>query len=352
MPHADKTYLRPTAMIYGPDAAALTAQGRAGPLGGMAHMAYTQCEVIRRTGAGTSREFLPYVELRKSFDLSALESRRSDIAGLDLQSVKVMGIVNVTPDSFSDGGKFESVERAIAHGQKLKADGADILDIGGESTRPGSNPVSDVDEMARVIPVIAGLESTAVISADTRKSAVMKAAAGAGATIINDVSALSYDPDAATQVAALNLPVVLMHAQGEPRTMQLNPRYDDVALDVYDALEARIAAAVAAGIPKQNILVDPGIGFGKTFPHNLDIMRQLTLYHGLGVGLLVGLSRKGYIGALTGESLAANRMAGSVGGALQAVMAGAHILRVHDVRETVQAAKVFTCGLTPDLAEL
>jgi dihydropteroate synthase len=347
-----KTYIRPTGIVYGPDASTLSKEGKAGALGGLPHIAFTQAEVIKRVGREVVRQIVDYAALRNDLDLDAIESPRPAIAGLDMQSAKFMGIVNVTPDSFSDGGKFDTSERAIIHGKRLQADGADILDIGGESTRPGSEAVETAEEIARVIPVIEGLNQTAVVSADTRKAAVMRAAAEAGAKIVNDVSALSFDAGAAQRVATLNLPVVLMHAQGEPRTMQLNPRYEDVALDVYDMLEQRIAAALAAGITRSNIVIDPGIGFGKSFQHNLDIMRQLTLFHGLGVALLVGLSRKGYVGALTHESLAANRMAGSVGGALHAIMNGAHILRVHDVKETVQAAKVFTCGLTPDLAEL
>jgi dihydropteroate synthase len=346
-----KTYLRPTGIVYGPDAANLMQAGRAGALGGMTHIAFTQVESVTRTGSNVTRRIVDYADLADLSSLSAIESPRPAIAGLDMQSVKFMGIVNVTPDSFSDGGKFDTTERAIAHGKRLQADGADVLDIGGESTRPGSDAVETNDESARVIPVIEGLGQTAIISVDTRKAVVMKAAAESGAKIINDVSALSFDDGAAKLAAHLNLPVVLMHAQGEPRTMQLNPRYDDVALDVYDALERRIDVAIAAGISRRNIVIDPGIGFGKSFQHNLDIMRQLTLFHGLGVAVLVGLSRKGYVGALTAESLAANRMAGSVGGALHAIMNGAHLLRVHDVKETVQAAKVFTCGLMPDLAE-
>ena len=183
------------------------------------------------------------------------------------------------------------------------------------------------------------------------KPAVMREAVKAGAAIINDVSALQHDPDSLRTVAELKVPVVLMHAQGDPRTMQLNPHYDDVALDVYDQLEQRVMACVQAGIPRSHIAVDPGIGFGKTFRHNLELLNQLTLFHGLGVAVLVGLSRKGFIGALTGEKNAGNRVHGSVGGAVQAALNGAHILRVHDVKATVEALAVAGAAMDPRSTE-
>jgi dihydropteroate synthase len=345
-------YVRPIGLVFGPDARQMISAGKAGALGGLPHIAYTHAEVIERNAESITRRILIYSEIENEPAKALIETPRDPVAGLEMSVTRVMGIVNVTPDSFSDGGKFSRTDDAIAHGLRIVADGADILDVGGESTRPGSNPVSIVDEISRIVPVISGLTKSAIVSADTRKADVMRAAATAGAVIINDVSALTHDSEAARFIADSKLPVVLMHSQGEPRTMQLNPRYDDVALDVFDALEGRIVAAVSAGIARSRIVADPGIGFGKTYRHNLDLMQQLTLFHGLGVALMVGLSRKSYIGALTGEKAAGNRMAGSVGGALHAAMMGTHILRVHDVKETVAALSVFTCGLTPDLAEL
>jgi dihydropteroate synthase len=200
--------------------------------------------------------------------------------------------------------------------------------------------------------VIAALARDHVVSADTRKAVVMRAALGAGARIINDVSALGHDADSAAVVAEAQVPVILMHAQGEPKTMQLNPRYDDVVLDVYDALVALVARAEAAGIARENICIDPGIGFGKSFRQNLELMAGLTLFHGIGVPVLVGLSRKGFIGAVTGEKTAADRVHGSVGGAVQAALAGAHILRVHDVKATVAAIKMFTASGDPDSVDV
>jgi dihydropteroate synthase len=264
-----------------------------------------------------------------------------------------MGIVNVTPDSFSDGGRHAAAEQAIAHGLKLAAEGADILDVGGESTRPGSEGVDEGEELARVVPVIEGLAAAGHrVSCDTRKAPVMRAALKAGAAIINDVSALQYDPQSLAAMAEADCPVVLMHAQGDPKTMQLSPNYADVALDVFDALEDRIAACVAAGIAKERLIADPGIGFGKSFRHNLDLLHQFTLFHGLGVAVLMGLSRKGFVGALTGEKTAANRVNGSVGGALWSALNGAHILRVHDVKATVEALVVAQACADPEASGL
>ena len=261
----------------------------------------------------------------------------------------VMGIVNVTPDSFSDGGRSAATDRAIEHGLQLVREGADIVDVGGESTRPGSEGVPLDVELARVIPVISALAGEGLrVSCDTRKAAVMEAALAPGASIINDVSALQYDPRSLPVMAQASCLVVLMHAQGDPKTMQLSPVYEDVSLDVFDMLEARIAACEAAGIPRSRLVIDPGIGFGKSFRHNLDVLQQFTLFHGLGVPLLIGLSRKAFVGALTGEKVAGNRVNGSVGGAVWAALNGAHILRVHDVKATVEALAVGLAAADPE----
>ena len=274
---------------------------------------------------------------------SLIQGSRRRIAGLSLDEPRIMGIVNVTPDSFSDGGVSATTKAGIAHALQLAEDGADILDIGGESTRPGSDPVSLEEELSRVIPVIEALAGRidARISIDTRKAAVMRAAADAGADIINDVSALSYDRDAVETVAELELPVILMHALGDPKTMQDDPPYDNVLLDVFDYLEARVAVCREAGIPPSRIIADPGIGFGKTLAHNVELLRGLSLFHGLGVGLLVGASRKRFIGTLSGVDPASARVHGSVAAALAAVGQGAQIVRVHDVKATRDALKVW-----------
>jgi dihydropteroate synthase len=345
-------YLRPLGLLFGQDAREMIAGGLAFSLGGHPNIGFVAAEEIVRNGQLVTRRKLDVDELREHTLINQVTGLRPDFAGLSLDQTRIMGIVNVTPDSFSDGGKFDVAETAISHGRLMAEQGADVLDIGGESTRPGSDEVSIEQERSRIMPVIAALARDHVVSVDTRKSVLMAEAAQSGAKIINDVSALGFDPLSAGVVAKAGLPIVLMHAQGNPRTMQLAPRYDDVALDVYDGLAAQIEKAVAAGIPLSHICIDPGIGFGKSFQHNLELMRQLTLFHGLGVALLVGLSRKGIVGAVTGEKTAAKRVAGSIGGALQAAMLGAHLLRVHDVVETVQSLAMFNAGLNPDSADI
>ena len=231
--------------------------------------------------------------------LDALSAPRSAFAGVPMDRPRLMGILNVTPDSFSDGGDFAGTDEAVRRARQLVDDGADFVDVGGESTRPGSDPVSLEDERARVMPVIEALaDLPAPISIDTRKAAIMGEAAAKGAKVINDVSALTHDPQALSAAAATGLPVVLMHALGDPKTMQDDPRYDDVLLEVFDFLHARVDAAIAAGIPRERIAVDPGIGFGKTLEHNLSLLNGLSLFHGLGVPVLVGASRKRFIGTL------------------------------------------------------
>lgn len=271
---------------------------------------------------------------------AALTAPRPALCGFGLDRPRVMGILNVTPDSFSDGGRFLAPATALIQARALAAAGADILDIGGESTRPGAIEVPAAEETARTAPVIAALVEGGMdlpISIDTRKAAVAAAALAAGAQIVNDVSALGFDSALAGVAAEAGVPVVLMHAQGDPATMQADPSYDDVLLDVYDFLAARIAAAEAAGIARGRIVVDPGIGFGKTQEHNLALLRGLALFHGLGCPILLGASRKRFIGAIGGEVQADRRLAGSLAVALAGVAQGVQILRVHDVAETRSA---------------
>jgi dihydropteroate synthase len=341
----NETYFRPLSLVFGRDARDLIASGKAGALGGMAHIGFTHVEVIQR---GVDRMIETFADLADLPDIQTITAPRPAFGGVAMNTAQIMGIVNVTPDSFSDGGRLNDVEAGIAHGLKLAGEGAVILDVGGESTRPGSDPVSVEEEIARVEGVIVGLSKSHVVSADTRKALVMEAALKAGARIINDVSALGFDDASAAIVAKAQAPVVLMHAQGEPKTMQLNPRYDDVLLDVYDGLAASLAKALNTGIARENICVDPGIGFGKSFKQNLELMAGFSIFHGLGVPILVGLSRKGFIGAVTGEKTAAERVNGSIGGAIQAAQQGAHILRVHDVKVTAQSVKMFTASCDPD----
>ena len=258
----------------------------------------------------------------------------------DLSRPLVMGIVNVTPDSFSDGGQHFQRDAALAHAHQLIAEGADIIDIGGESTRPGAQPIGVQEELDRVLPIIEGLRGAPVpISIDTCKPQVMQAAIAADVQMVNDINALQ-DAAAMNAVATGNVAVCLMHKQGNPQTMQTQPQYQNVVAEVGEFLRERIDAAEAAGIRREHIVIDPGFGFGKTLAHNLDLLRRLDKLRELGVPVLAGLSRKSMLGALTGRE-AGDRVAASVAAALIAVQNGASIVRVHDVRETVDALKIW-----------
>ncbi|WP_135076257.1 dihydropteroate synthase [Terasakiella sp. SH-1] len=277
--------------------------------------------------------------------LEHVESPRKNFAGLEVgMRPLIMGIVNVTPDSFSDGGDNFNPQHAIEHAKQMVANGVDILDIGGESTRPGAQAVGTDEEMRRVLPVIRGIRAAglqAKVSIDTRHALVMKAAIEEGADIINDVTAL--EGEGALEVAAqLDVPVMLMHMQGEPQTMQENPTYDDCTLDIYDYLHERVRACEAVGLKQENICVDPGIGFGKTLDHNMAIMDQLALYHGLNCPVLLGASRKSFIAKICGDVAAKDRLPGSLAAAIKGANAGAQVVRVHDVAETRQALDVWS----------
>lgn len=289
-----------------------------------------------------SRDATPRLALASDLPRAIFENLtrpRAAVAGMTMNLPRLMGILNVTPDSFSDGGLFDDPATALSHAQAMQTAGADFIDIGGESTRPGAADVSVSDEITRTAPVIAAIraQSDVAISIDTRKAAVAQAAIAAGAGMVNDVAAFGYDPDLATVTAQAGLPVCLMHAQGDPATMQRDPRYDDVLLDVYDFLAVRVAMAEAAGIAREQIIVDPGIGFGKTLDHNLTLLRGLSLFHSLGCPILLGASRKRFIGTIGKADTAPDRMAGSVAVALHGVRQGVQILRVHDTFETRQA---------------
>lgn len=286
--------------------------------------------------------------------LARLTTPRADLSGVTLDRPRLMGILNVTPDSFSDGGKFLAVDKAVAEGRKI-AKLAEILDIGGESTRPGAAEVAAIDEITRTAPVIEALREAgmwAPISIDTRKALVAVSALQSGASIVNDVSGLGFDPALAPLVAQAGVPLVIMHSQGLPATMQDDPDYDDVLMDVYDALAERVALAEAAGIDRNRIVVDPGIGFGKTMAHNLDLLRGLSLFHGLGCPVLLGTSRKRFIGAIGQAERPEARIPGSVATALAGVAQGVQILRVHDVAATRQALRLWQAMNTDHLEGL
>jgi dihydropteroate synthase len=305
---------------------------------------FTQVEKLERGRAG---ELMPAAEVPDAV-LRCLVGAPGGVCGLELDQPRIMGILNATPDSFSDGGAYSSFNGAVARGFEMVAQGADILDIGGESTRPGAEVVPVAEEIARTVPVIAALRTAGVeapISIDTRKAAVAKAALVAGASMFNDVTALSYDSQSAPVAADHGAFVCLMHAQGDPKTMQKDPQYGDVLLDVYDYLAARVAFAQACGIARSRIVVDVGIGFGKTMEHNLALIRGMSLFHGLGCAILLGVSRKRFIGVIGNARDAADRGPGSVALELEALRQGVQILRVHDIGETKQAISLWHATL-------
>lgn len=337
LPHTG--YARPADLIYGPAAAAAVTAGDALPLAG-GPIAFRALELIRRDPDAVRVRTVAVVDLDPDTlppgMLDRLTGPRGPVWNTD--GPAIMGIVNVTPDSFSDGGRFASRDAAIAQGRRLAEEGADILDIGGESTRPGAAEVSVAQEIDRVVPVIEVLAGEGHrVSVDTRKAPVMRAALEAGAAIVNDVSGLAHDPEAPTVLAGCDCPVILMHMRGEPGTMQADPRYDCVPLDVFDELSSRVAAAEAAGIARGRLVIDPGFGFAKTAKHNMQVTAWLTLLHGMGRPVLFGASRKSSIAALSRGEPADARLPGSLALSLAALDTGAQTVRVHDVSETAQA---------------
>ena len=343
-----RTLLRPTGFVDSP----FGHDGKVARLAGGMNW-FSMVELISIEGnRRIAVELLPVEEIENRFDpdveaqWEALTCTRAPLQLGDrtirLDQPQVMAIVNATPDSFSDGGQFADAAAAAEAGAQMAADGAAIIDVGGESTRPGARSIWEADEIERIVPVIRQLAAGGTaVSVDTRKADVMTPAVEAGARMINDVSALTYDDRSAEVAASLNLPVVLMHHQGAPEVMQDDPRYGDVLVEVYLWLEDRIAAAVEAGVSRDKMLIDPGFGFGKNVGHNLELMNGLALFHSLGCPLVVGASRKRTIGALSNEAPADRRIGGSIAFALKAAEQGAHILRVHDVFETVQALRVW-----------
>ncbi len=342
-----KIYLRPAGILWGDLARRAVEAGAGLPLAG-SRAAFPLAELIEGAPGAAQRSLRPAADLAASTEpaiealLDRITGARAPVCGISLDRTRLMGIVNVTPDSFSDGGDFLSADAAASHARRLTEEGAEIVDIGGESTRPGSLEVSLEAEKQRILPVLERLKDlSAAISIDTRKAPVMEAAIAAGAGIINDVSALTHDPEGLRMAARLARPIVLMHSKGDPRTMQDNPVYADVLLEVYDYLDARIEAAVQAGIARANLIADPGIGFGKTLDHNLTLLAGLSMFHGLGVPVLLGASRKRIIGSLTGKRDPKQRMPGSLAVALVGAAQAVQILRVHDVDETRQALDVW-----------
>jgi dihydropteroate synthase len=353
-PREARLYLRPVGLLSGPAAVTMIESGAARPLAG-GPIAFTALDLTLRWPGAIHRAAAPIAaaEAWAALASPALQERMA-LLGDRLTAdrgtpaaPRLMGIVNVTPDSFSDGGQALAIEDAVASALALATAGADIVDIGGESTRPGAVPVAPSVEGARVAPVLARLAASrpalagVLLSIDTRHASVMRLALAEGVDIINDVSALTHDPDSLAIAAASQATIVLMHMAGVPATMNQAPAYEDVALDVFDYLEARIAACLAAGIAPERLIVDPGIGFGKRGPENLAILRSLTLFHALGRPLLLGLSRKGLGDAHHHRFAPRQRLPASLAAAIHALDRGVQLLRVHEVAETRQAVELW-----------
>ena len=339
-PRSRVRFLEPIGLLHGRAAAEAIASGLALPLAG-GPGAFT---VARLMASGMAKMLVPVTAIPADWqvEIQRITAAPPAWAGLPAGKPLIMGILNITPDSFSDGGAHFDTRAAIEAGHAMVQAGAAILDVGGESTRPGAAAVWEGDEIKRVIPAIERLAAMgAAISVDTRRTAVMEAALDAGAQVINDVSALRHDPRSLEFAAGSGAPVVLMHAPGEGEDLHGGGDYADVVLDVFDWLRARRDAAIAAGIGRERIVLDPGIGFGKSVADNLALINGLALFHALGQPLLLGVSRKRMIGALSGEAPAHQRLGGSLTLALRGVDAGVQLLRVHDVPETIQAVRVW-----------
>ncbi len=305
---------------------------------------FTHLEVLSR---GAAPEIIATADAPAEV-LAHLTAPRLANTGLATDRANVMGILNATPDSFSDGGDHAVAEDAVRAGVAMQAAGAGILDIGGESTRPGAQTVDPKEEIRRVEPVVQGLKAAgvdAILSVDTRKADVAQSALAAGASLVNDVSGFTFDPALAPLSAQAAALVCVMHGPADPATMQDNPTYDNVLLDVFDFLEERIAALESHGIPRGRIIADPGIGFGKTLEHNLALLARLSLFHALGVPILLGASRKRFIGTISETQVAKDRVPGSLGVALAALSHGVQVLRVHDVPQTVQAIALWRAAM-------
>lgn len=334
---SERLYAEPVGLLTGSVAVSAVETGRALWLAG-GPIAFSAVALHRR---GQGIELLPPDKLDPSL-IDALTKPRSTFAGMTLDRPRLMGIVNVTPDSFSDGGETSDADRAIERAHEFIEAGADIIDIGGESTRPGSKPVTPEEEWRRVAPVVRSLADAGItVSIDTRHALVMEKSLEAGAAILNDVSALSHDPRSLAVAVASKAPVFLMHMRGQPETMNLAPHYDDPVLDVYDELAERLRVCVEAGIDPDLICLDPGIGFAKHAPHNLAVLGHLAILHALGRPILLGLSRKGLIARTDPKQPVAQRIGSSLSGGLSGIAHGVQFLRVHDVYDTAQAVAVW-----------
>ena len=342
-----KYYTRVCNFYYGNTSIKLVNQKKTLPLKGNKEISFNQIEIISRS----SKKIINLSELNKlslglkkniKNDLKIIVKRNKNFSNLDFKKIpNIMGVLNVTPDSFSDGGRFNKKKRGLHHALYLSSCGADIVDVGGESTRPGSKSISEKKEWERVKKVIKKTSKNIPLSLDTRKSEVMKKGIKAGVKLINDVSGLSYDSETIDILKKSNIPFVIQHTQGTPQNMQKNPTYKNELLDIYDFFEKKIKLLRSKGIKHKNIILDPGIGFGKNLKHNMNLIMGVSIFHSLGFPILLGISRKRFIKDLSGNNDTKERIGGTIASSLFSMMQGVEILRIHDVNEIMQSIKVF-----------
>ncbi|MFM7498375.1 MAG: dihydropteroate synthase [Candidatus Fonsibacter sp.] len=345
-------YIRPTNIIFGQKANYFIQEKSAKSLCGLENVGFLSLEILKRQSDGNIVEEYSVLEIEKldfkneiEEDLKNITSKRKNIFNLDFTNPILMGVLNVTPDSFSDGGKYNTTYRALDHVRSMINYGAHIIDVGGESTRPGAKSVSELDEIKRVsetIQLIKNKFPNQIISLDTRKSTVMKHGIDIGIDILNDVSALDFDPQSYLVVKDSGKLIILNHSQGIPENMQNNPTYENVLLDIFDYFENKIKFLKNNGIKDEQIIIDPGIGFGKTLEHNLEIISKISLFHSLGYPIMVGPSRKSFIGKIMAEKDNPQRLGGTIASILYSYLQGIQLFRVHDIQETNEALKVYS----------
>ena len=345
-------YIRPTNIVFGQKANYFVQAGTAKSLCGLEDVGFLSVEILKRQTDGNTVEEYSVLELEGldfrneiESDLNKITSKRNNIYNLNFKNPILMGVLNVTPDSFSDGGKYNTTFRALDHVKSMIDFGAHIIDVGGESTRPGAKSVSEQDEITRVsetIQLIKKKYPNQLISLDTRKSKVMQHGLSIGVDMLNDVSALDFDPQSYQVIKDSGKPIVLNHSQGIPEDMQNNPTYENVLLDIFDYFENKIKFLKDNGIKDEQIIIDPGIGFGKTLEHNLEIISKISLFHSLGYPIMVGPSRKSFIGKIMGEKDNPQRLGGTIASVLYSYLQGIQLFRVHDIQETSEALKVYS----------
>jgi len=345
-------YIRPTNIVFGQKANYFIQAGTAKSLCGIEDVGFLSVEILKRKSDGNTVEEYSVLELERldfkdkiQSDLNKITSKRNNIFNLNFKNPILMGVLNVTPDSFSDGGKYNTTFRALDHVKNMIDFGAHIIDVGGESTRPGAKSVSDQDEIVRVSETIQSIKKkypNQLISLDTRKSKVMQHGISIGVDMLNDVSALDFDQLSYQVVKDSGKPIILNHSQGIPENMQNNPTYDNVLLDIFDYFENKIKFLKDNGIKDEQIIIDPGIGFGKTLEHNLEIISKISIFHSLGYPIMVGPSRKSFIGKIMGEKDNPQRLGGTIASVLYSYLQGIQLFRVHDIQETSEALKVYS----------